>query len=620
MSAVASFAAFSILALAPAVASRQDLPRPPLAAATSPEASIAFPPSAAARARARLDAGLADPKARTLALMALGSSGASAEAPFLASLASAGKLLERRAACLSLGELGPAAAPWLAEVARGDVTGIEEALVVAALRTGDSAARAQVERWAEQGATGALAQAARALLSWARGGELPLGCFAFDLLCELRRGAAKEYGTQGGRRYRSVLLEGLARDRAFLDPFIIAAAADLEQSALSDHIAEILRAGGPPERLRGAVLVLAPELERWIAEGRFTPANAAEWRALLDEIQERRLERSCVGLLEQAFRVPEVARQAGALLLRAGATLPRGWLARVLEESGPHPRALLLEAIADRGGADRGGADRGGADRGEVELRRLASRFLGSGEALEVRASALVTLARLADEKARKELLRILTGAPSTLATGIHLVLARSCHDPFVLEPVLGALARTDLEPEARFRLEIGVGLRGRLEVRDSLRAWLALGEPHPLRALVVRALAARGDARDGAVLAELFPVEGDRELNLELARSLLARRDASAMGLLMGEVWHGPFDQAMLAAGVLVKSQGLSVLVDELAHPPGASSREDLRRVGFALGAWGGLEAVELLERRASQSDAGLQGAYLGALVARAR
>ncbi|NUP96488.1 MAG: hypothetical protein HUU28_10035, partial [Planctomycetaceae bacterium] len=40
-----------------------------------------------------------------------------------------------------------------------------------------------------------------------------------------------------------------------------------------------------------------------------------------------------------------------------------------------------------------------------------------------------------------------------------------------------------------------------------------------------------------------------------------------------------------------------------------------DLRRVGFALGEWGGVNEVEWLSARISPAEPALQGAVLGAL-----
>ncbi len=51
---------------------------------------------------------------------------------------------------------------------------------------------------------------------------------------------------------------------------------------------------------------------------------------------------------------------------------------------------------------------------------------------------------------------------------------------------------------------------------------------------------------------------------------------------------------------------------------PPAGATEADVRRLGFALGQWGGLPTVEALARRRNGGDPALQGALLGALTTR--
>ena len=57
-----------------------------------------------------------------------------------------------------------------------------------------------------------------------------------------------------------------------------------------------------------------------------------------------------------------------------------------------------------------------------------------------------------------------------------------------------------------------------------------------------------------------------------------------------------------------------------ELRAPPASASSNDLRRVGFAIGEWGGVAALEDLARdlHYASGHPALQGAFLGALSAR--
>jgi hypothetical protein len=61
----------------------------------------------------------------------------------------------------------------------------------------------------------------------------------------------------------------------------------------------------------------------------------------------------------------------------------------------------------------------------------------------------------------------------------------------------------------------------------------------------------------------------------------------------------------------------GPGSLRDEVHRIPTSASSRDLRRLGFAIGEWGGLEAVEYLQDRENlqMRSPVLQGAILGAL-----
>ena len=75
-----------------------------------------------------------------------------------------------------------------------------------------------------------------------------------------------------------------------------------------------------------------------------------------------------------------------------------------------------------------------------------------------------------------------------------------------------------------------------------------------------------------------------------------------------------------MLAAGLIVQSRGITALEEELDTPPTPVTGNDLRRVGFALGEWGGVDALEALSRRRPAGDPAVQGAYLGAMSSRSQ
>ena len=154
-----------------------------------------------------------------------------------------------------------------------------------------------------------------------------------------------------------------------------------------------------------------------------------------------------------------------------------------------------------------------------------------------------------------------------------------------------------------------------RLELRALVRD---ARSPSAWRVRAVRLLAPVVEEEDLAVLRASFPVEDDLELNIELALALLQQRDAAALEVLRTAVWEPSWNRSILAAGVLIRVAGEYVVIDELDSPPPAATEADVRRLGFALGQWGGLPTVEALARRRNEGDPALQGALLGALTTR--
>jgi hypothetical protein len=140
------------------------------------------------------------------------------------------------------------------------------------------------------------------------------------------------------------------------------------------------------------------------------------------------------------------------------------------------------------------------------------------------------------------------------------------------------------------------------------------------LGARAVRALSGASAGLFTELFVQHFPVEGDLDLNVELGRALLDARSPRALLILRPALWSDPFDRSVLAGLLVSKLVGLHSLRDELNRPPVEASSRDLRRLGFALGEWGGLEEVESLRRSHGllPGDAVLQGAILGALARR--
>jgi len=169
--------------------------------------------------------------------------------------------------------------------------------------------------------------------------------------------------------------------------------------------------------------------------------------------------------------------------------------------------------------------------------------------------------------------------------------------------------------------MAIALTAAGKLgEVRDVVREALAGegGTAHPHAIEMVRGLSRNAGPEDVAALRGVFPVPGELELNVELGLALLHNGDPIMLQPVREALWKGTWNRSILAAAVLIDLAGMETLRSEARRPPGTVSLRDLRRIGFALGEWGGLPEVERLARRSSSRDPVLQGALLGALAAR--
>jgi hypothetical protein len=137
----------------------------------------------------------------------------------------------------------------------------------------------------------------------------------------------------------------------------------------------------------------------------------------------------------------------------------------------------------------------------------------------------------------------------------------------------------------------------------------------------LVRALRGQSRPEDLVVLRRLFPsVSEDRALDRELVLALYDHSDPEMMPILRAGLWSSDKDMSLLAGGLMVQAVGVIALIQELRVPPASATSRDLRRVGFAIGEWGGVAALEDLARelRWSSGEPALQGALLGVLSTR--
>ena len=570
---------------------------------------VRFSSHAADRARAAFERGLPVADDRAVALMALGASESTQDAARIESRAMAGRLEERRAAVLALGELGPSGIGGLQRVAVEDDPGLREvlgvALVLSAAR-GAPEASAVLEALLQRADPG-LTLNLRRVAKWGRGETLDRSVGALDLYYDLRWQAAQAYAFVDGKTFQQVLIADLLHDEEFLDLFVYGAAVELNEPAVRDHLFESLD-GEPGEgALRAAVRAMPGFLARAIDEGGWRPPSLEAWGVMLDEVSDRGLAAKALSLVEAAFaEEPQLFAPAGKLLLEAGAPVPVGWVADRLARAPEDEKIEVILALGDRPDVSQG-----------RDLVGVLSRRPDNG----VQGAALVTMARFGFEPARERVEELLTSEPSEERRRFLVALGSVAHDPEALDWIERALALPDLEHETVFRLELGRAEAGRFHRPAALRAWLDATEgPHPLKRRVVRILGEAPDDDDLAVLRRIFPVEGDRELNVELAQVLLRARDPEALELLRTLLWGESWSRSVLAGGLIVRASGVFALVDEIELPPASADEQDLRRVGFAIGQWGGLSAVDELSHRTGTGGAALQGALLGALSTRSQ
>ena len=571
------------------------------------DARLSFSSDSAARARAALVAGPVEVEERALALLALGGGRASGDLARLESALSDGKPLERRAALFALGEMGVAGMPALERALAGDLAGLEQALCVALLvaeRRGAAAAGERLSALAQK--EGALALAAAWALTRKFGGEAP--ALALDEYYDLRWRAARAYGLVDGQRGQTALAAALFADTAFRERVVVLAAAELAPEVLATHLFELLLAGERDELLRVAALRFPAELARAHQSGAWKPTLAA-WQVVLAEIEAARAERHAQGLLEIAFRESsELEPLAGLLLVRAGGDLPWSWVADQLEKGDARMRSALAEACGERGE--------------QASIPEFAD-LLGRRKDLGIFGEGLVALARLGHPPARTALDELLKGPASHERDQAVAALARVLHDPNLRPRAAEALRREDLAPDLRLELELGLALAGAradgMLLRRSLLESGVLEGGSERRQRLVRALARAPEQADLDLLVSLFPSESERELDVELALALLRHRHPAVNGLLRAALWSDAWNASVLAGGLIVHAGGVRALADELEAAPRSAGEADLRRVGFALGQWGGFAALEELARSHSEGDPALQGALLGALSVRA-
>ncbi|MCK6444830.1 MAG: HEAT repeat domain-containing protein [Planctomycetes bacterium] len=539
---------------------------------------------------------------RAAAFFALGAARAETERSRLESWALEGSMPERQAALLALGELGGRDIAFLERVARSKEQELAIYAVLALLRTKSERGREIVDELAEVTGT-PVAAAALACTRFVGSPDDSKSHPVVQRWLELRWESARRFGLIDGQTWSTKIVEGLLADERFLDRVVYAAAANVKDGVVRDHYLEIVLEPGPAERLRGAISVLPTEIDKLVATGLWAPADEVEWTELLEEIDAQRLESLTANILRQARVVASLRTYASLLLVRGGNSEGMQLLELEINSTDPLVRARIAEVLGGTG--DKSYLPRllpmmNDADAGVRNASLVAQLRLGHGQARDKARERLLD----ADDPEHEHLMRYL---------------CRNARDPEVKALLVAAfrmLTSGDQVLAATY-----LSLTGRSTEREVLRDILAATPPSgEIGARMVRAIGVVPTPEDATLLRTLFPREGELDVNVALVLGLIEASDPACVPVLRAALWREPYGRSLLAAAVWVQIDGLEGLVAELQRPPLEATPRDLRRVGFALGEWGGLDAAEELARRNGAADPAVQGALLAALASRTR
>jgi hypothetical protein len=565
---------------------------------------IEFPARTITSAQALLRADETFEEDRAAAWLALGAAGALSERTRIEKVARNGTGIERRAAVLALGGMGPGGEVVLTELLEDPEPLIPECALLALASSRSATATERVERLARD-TSHPLSAAAQRLIVFAADPDSSEPSQIGRVLFELRWRAAREFGLVDGQKWSTLKVRELATNPVFVRDVILRSAADVVEPPVKDHLLVELTSGEGTGRLRAAVQAMPRETSNLVHYSLWAPTDAIGWDAMLREIDAHGIETLCFELIARATEVPEVRYQALALSMRTG----RGDYAalRSVEPAqlSPDDRVWLCDAMAATG---------------ETEWLKPLSRLRADPDAA-VRCAALLAQFRLGQEKAKNELDRVLEDQAHADHAVLVKLLCRFASHPevgVVLEDVL-----MDAQGDEAIDVAAALSRQGRAYARPRVRAALSreVDPSGPRVRELVESLARYVTPEDHATLTRLFPSE-DFGLNVELAVALIRLRDPSVVPLLRAALWSAPWDLSCLAGGVLQRVSGSQDLIDEIDRPPPEASSGDLRRVGYVIGEWGGLDAVTRLARRMPSGSGSpvLQGALLGALAARTR
>ncbi len=561
---------------------------------------VSFSPGTRISALAALDNAATPAAQRAAALYALGAGRFESERPRLEAALKGGDSDQRCAALLGLGELGSGDLTSLGQYAREPDLLLSGCAVLGLLRSGRPTARNFVEELARAD-TQAARQAADLIvfhLDRSASRESP----PTRRLLDLRWEAGARFGLVDGENWVVLSVRELSASDPFLDELVYLAASESPRDGVRDHLLEILIQEPSELIVRACVRRMPTQMSKLVEANLWTPKHAQAWGIVLDEIQTHQLELQTPLLLRKALTFEQARWRAAVLLLRSGDKGALEIIESELPNASPTQKVQLLDAL----GASH-----------DLALSKLVARTADDPDPA-VQSSAIVARFLIGDRGAEDALRRMLDEGPPDDPARLELISAM-CRQARWSE-VLPYLSRLSIGPDSPSKIEVLIALvaRGRAQGRDELRAVIRRDPASPQSLRCLRALCQAPAIEDLALVRELFPVPGATELNQLLGLCLVRQKDAAVQPLLRAALWRTPVPRSLLAASLLVDTAGMDALRAELLSPPAGITARDLRRVGYALGAWGGLDQVHWLSERQNAGDPALQGALLGALGAR--
>lgn len=569
--------------------------------------TVSFSRRAAADALAEWAEGDLSGTRRALILLTLGSANDDSMKRRLVEASKQDSALTSRAAMLALGEGGFVDLDLLSEWMKSPQIQVRESGLLAGLLSRAPVAIELAELIVSD-PSHAMNESARRIMTFTANRNFCEESDAVRWYLDMRYEAARQFGLIGGESWSAIVLRQVVEDEAFLDAVVLPATANLPANGIKDHLMHSLVEGSGRSRVGAAVIAMPQEVNSLIEHGVWQPRNADDWDALLDAIWENHLEEDVGAILVRALDVPAQKQRAAASIAR----LDNKELSRVFR-----PSVLLTEGTT---AADRGWAIEFLVYAGEDDAAEYIRPYL-EDESRVVRAKAHVALLRMSTPGASLDVTALFAATGNSDRASVLLELCAQAQSGPVIRVLNELLSLEVLDLEQRIRVGASLILSARggapASFAEEIRSVPIYGE---LGALTIRALGERGLKDDLDLVASYFPQEGDPLVNLAAARVLVERGMPEAIPILQAALWRGPWDRSILACGLLVKSYGFRLLVDELERPPLNVTSRDLRRVGFALGEWGGLKSVENFARDlgTGTGDPILQGAMLGALSRR--